>query len=110
MNGWTVETLNGLVDRELAALPDDMRAHLVRITELIEAHGLPNVGRPHVRPIDRKLWEIRLKGREGIARALYVTARGKRVVIVRAFVKKTAKTPAAEIALAKARAKEIDDD
>jgi phage-related protein len=109
MNGWTVETLNRLVDREIEALPDDMRARLVRITELIETHGLPNVGLPHVRPIDRKLWEMRIKGRDGIARALYVTARGKRVVIVRVFVKKTAKTPAAEIEIAKARAKEVDD-
>ena len=71
--------------REIADLPGDMRARLVRISELIEMHGLPNVGLPRVRPIDRKLWEMRLKGRDGISRALYVTTRGQRVVIVRAF-------------------------
>jgi Phage derived protein Gp49-like (DUF891) len=54
-----------------------------------------------------KLWELRLTGRDGIARALYVTAIGRRVVVVRAFVKKTQKTPPAEIKLALRRAKEI---
>jgi hypothetical protein len=42
-----------------------------------------------------------------ISRALYVTATGKRVVIVRVFVKKTQKTPSREIDLALSRAKEV---
>jgi phage-related protein len=50
---------------------------------------------------------MRLTGRDGIARALYVTAIGRRVVIVRAFIKKTQKIPRAEIELALRRAKEI---
>jgi phage-related protein len=53
------------------------------------------------------LWEMRMKGRDGISRALYVTAVGRRVVVVRAFVKKTEKTPNREIELALKRAKEI---
>jgi hypothetical protein len=40
-----------------------MRARLVRISELIEAVGLPNVKEPHVRHIRGPLWEIRLRGR-----------------------------------------------
>lgn len=62
---------------------------------------------PHVRHIRGQLWEIRLKGKAGIARALYVTAREQRVVLVRAFIKKTQKTPASEIDLALERAKEL---
>ena len=50
---------------------------------------------------------MRLTGRSGISRALYVTAVGRRVVIVRAFVKKTEKTPRSEINLALARAKSV---
>jgi phage-related protein len=42
-----------------------------------------------------------------VARALYVTAREQRVVILRAFMKKTEKTPPAEIELALQRAKEL---
>ena len=72
---WTVETLNGTVDAELAELPADMRARLVRISELIESVGLPNVKEPHVRHVRGQLWEIRLKGQAGIARALSVPAK-----------------------------------
>lgn len=104
---WTVETLNETVDAELAELPADMRARLVRISELIESIDLPNVKEPHVRHIRGQLWEIRLKGTAGIARALYITAREQRVVIVRAFIKKTEKTPTGEIELALQRAKEL---
>jgi phage-related protein len=60
-----------------------------------------------VKHLEGKLWELRLKGRDGIARALYVTATGKRLIVLRAVVKKTQKTPRAEIELALQRAKEI---
>ncbi len=104
---WKVETLNAVVTAELNALPDDMLAKLRRIGELIQAHGIERMREPHVKHIEGRLWEIRLSGRDGIARALYVTAIGKRVVIVRAFVKKTQKIPRSEIDLALARAKEV---
>jgi len=104
---WSVDTLNETVDAELAKLPPDMRARLVRIAELIESVGLPNVREPHVRHIRGPVWEIRLKGKAGIARALYVAAGEQRVVILRAFVKKTETTPAGEIDIALERAKEL---
>jgi phage-related protein len=50
---------------------------------------------------------MRLRGRDGISRALYVTVRDKRVVVVRVFLKKTRKTPRQEINLALRRAKEV---
>ena len=37
---WTVETLNELVDEEIAALPADIRARFVYISGLIEEFGL----------------------------------------------------------------------
>jgi phage-related protein len=105
---WTVETLNETVDAELDALPPDMRARFARVAELIESVGLPHVREPHVKHVRGPIWEIRLNGRSGIARALYVTARTQRVVVVRAFAKKTQKTPTAEIALALQRAGELE--
>jgi phage-related protein len=90
---WTVETLNTTVDKELESLPADMRARFMRISELIAAVGLENVGAPHVKHLAGPLWEMRMKGSDGISRALYVVVRGKRVVVVRAFIKKTKKTP-----------------
>jgi phage-related protein len=48
-----------------------------------------------------------MKGRDGIARAVYVTATGARVVVVRVFSKKIQRTPRREIELALRRAKEV---
>ncbi len=89
------------------ALPDDMQARFVRIGRQISQAGLETLREPHVKHLRDKLWEIRLKGRDGIARALYVTALGRRVIVVRVFIKKTQRTPQAEIDLALERAKEI---
>jgi phage-related protein len=104
---WTVATLNALVDEEIAALPADMRARLVRLTNLIEQIGFEALPRDSVKHLEDKLWELRITGRDGISRAIYVTASGRRVVILRVFIKKTQKTPPREIELARERAKEV---
>jgi len=62
---------------------------------------------PHVKHLRDKLWEMRFGGRDGIAGAIYVTAVGRRVIVVHAFVKKTQKSPRAALELAERRAKEI---
>jgi phage-related protein len=104
---WRVEALNDTVRGELDALPTDMRARLIRIQLLIRQVGLEAMKEPYVKHLEGKLWEMRLKGRDGIARAIYVTALERRVVILRAFVKKTQQTPRSEIDLALRRAKEL---
>jgi phage-related protein len=104
---WTVEVLDDIVRAEIRELPADLSARFLRLIDRIGQTGLTGLGEPHVKHLQGKLWEMRLIGRDGIARALYVTATGKRVVVVRVFVKKTQKTPRAEIDLALQRAKEI---
>ena len=104
---WRVELLNETVAEEIEALPADMQARFLRLSERIAAAGLESLGEPHAKHLEGRLWELRLSGRDGIARALYVTAFGRRVIVVRAFVKKTQKTPRLEIELALRRAKEI---
>jgi phage-related protein len=74
---------------------------------LIESKGLENLREPHVKHLEGKLWELRMSGRDGIARAIYVTASGRRVVVLRVFVKKTEKTPPRELEIAWQRAKEV---
>lgn len=71
---WTVETLDATVDEEVAALPADTRARLSRIAALIEASEPEWVREPYVKHLESPVWEMRMKGREGISRALYVTA------------------------------------
>jgi phage-related protein len=104
---WTVETLDATVDDEIASLPDDMQAGFLRLAERIEAVGLERIREPHVKHLRGKLWEMRFGGRDGIGRAIYVAANGRRVIVVHAFVKKTQKTPKAALELAEQRAKEI---
>lgn len=105
--GWSVELLNADVAAELEAQPADIRAKLVRFSNLVASGGLLALREPAVKHLRGKLWEIRLSGRDGIARAIYVTASGQRVVIVRIFTKKTDKTPSRELELAEARAKDV---
>jgi phage-related protein len=104
---WVVTNLDMVVEREVAELPKDIQAKLRRIADMIEQLGLSAMREPYIKHLQGKLWEMRMTGRDGIARAIYVTASGKRVVIVRAFTKKTQKTPRSEIELALKRAEQV---
>jgi len=104
---WTFSFVNAEAKAELDALPQDVRASFERIVQLVQTVGLERVHEPYIKHLEDRLWEMRLKGRDGIARSLYVTASGRRVVILRTFVKKTQKTPRREIVLALRRAKEV---
>ena len=104
---WAVLFVNEAAKAELEALPVDMRARFERIVKLIQTHGLERVREPYVKHLEDKLWEMRLSGRHGIARSIYVTASGQRLFVLRTFVKKTEKTPKRELELARERAKEV---
>jgi len=47
-----------------------------------------------------------MKAQPGIARAIYITAKGQRIIVLHAFVKKTQKTPRAALEVARQRQKE----
>ena len=104
---WSVVFVNEQVREELEALPKDIMASFLRISRLIQSEGLERMREPYVNHLEGRLWEMRMRGRDGIARAAYVTASGRRVVVVRVFPKKTQKTPRREIDLALRRAREI---
>jgi len=104
---WTVEIFSATVAAEIAALPKDMGARLARLIKVIQESGFEALPRDSVKHLDGKLWELRVTGRDGISRAIYVTASGQRVVILRAFAKKTQQTPKRELDIARQRAKEV---
>jgi phage-related protein len=104
---WRVEFLDEDVKDTLYAMPADIIASFIRIMDLIEGYGLERMREPYVKHLQGPLWEMRMKGKDGIARAAYVTATGKRVVVVYVFPKKTRKTPRREIETALRRAKEV---
>lgn len=96
MNDWTV-TLHPLAEPELLALPGDMQARFVRIAEMLEEFGPQRVGLPHIRPLESKLWEMRMQGKDGIARAVYAAVHQRRLLVLHVFVKKTQTTPRSAI-------------
>ena len=83
---------------------ENVRASFERIVRLVQAVGLERCTSPIIKHIEDRIWEMRLRGRGGIGRAVYMTAIGGRVVILRVFTKKTQKTPRREIELARQRA------
>jgi len=104
---WSFQTLNAAVEAEVRALPADMQARFLRFGDIIEQEGPDALPRDSARHLEGKLWELRMMGRDGISRAIYVTAAGRRVVVLRVFIKKTQKTPPRELEIARQRAKEI---
>ena len=104
---WSFVFVSAEAKAELDALPADFRASFERIVGLVQALGLEQVHEPHIKHVDGRVWEMRLRGRDGIARALYVTTVGQRAVVLRVFAKKTPKTPRREIELEHRRAREV---
>jgi phage-related protein len=94
------------VQEEILALPDTLAARYIVLTRRMIALG-PNLGEPHTKAFGSGLFELRLKGAEGIARVFFCTMVGKRIVMLHSFVKKTNKTPPRELEIAESRLKEI---
>lgn len=90
---WQVEFLDDSVTADIEGWPLELKAALARILDRIEQVGLERMGPPMVSHLEGKLWEMRPSGKRLEGRALYVTAKGKRIIIVLAFIKKTQKTP-----------------
>ncbi|NTJ41536.1 type II toxin-antitoxin system RelE/ParE family toxin [Agrobacterium larrymoorei] len=103
---WSVETHNA-ADLEIEALPVGLQARLIRLMEAVENVGLEQLREPHVKHLEGKLWELRAKASEGIARGIYVTMSGRRVIVLHVFVKKSQKTPKSALAIARQRMSEI---
>ena len=102
MNTWTV-ALHPQAEHELEALPADMQARFLHIAELLQDFGPQRVGLPHIRPLEGKLWEMRMQGRDGIARAVYAAIQDRRLLVLHVFVKKTQTTPRSALNTARKR-------
>jgi phage-related protein len=103
---YQIEYFHPRVLAEIESWPVDVLADYARLAELLAEHG-PNLRLPHSRAFGGGLFELRPRGRSGIGRALYCFLRGKRIVVVHAFIKKTHETPGKELKLARKRVKEL---
>jgi phage-related protein len=99
---WSVETFPGVAD-ELEMLPPGLQGRMLRLFEIIESAGLERLHEPHAKHLEGKLWELRVKSDEGIARGIYAALTGRRVVVLHVFQKKSQKTPRRSLDLARAR-------
>ena len=89
---YIIDYYNEDVEREILELPDGLLARYIRLTEIMQVSG-PNLGMPHVRPMGEGLYELRLKGKEGIARVFYCKVVKNTITMLNVFIKKTEKTP-----------------
>lgn len=103
---YSIAYYSEVVQDEILALPDTLAARYVVLTRRMVALG-PNLGEPHTKAFGNGLFELRLKGAEGIARVFFCTLVGRRIVMLHGFVKKTSKTPRRELEIAESRLKEL---
>ena len=103
---WKVTFFNSKVEEETLKFPAGILANFLHIAEIIEKFG-PAIGKPYTAPMGSGLFEIRAKGKEGIGRSLFCTLKGKEIVILNSFIKKTQKAPKKEIEKARRRMKEL---
>ena len=87
-------------------LPDTLAARYIVLTRRMIALG-PNIGKPHTKVCDDGLFDLRLKGAEGIARVFFCALAEKRIVMLHSFIKKSERTPTREREVAETRMKEI---
>lgn len=103
---WKVTFFDSNVKDETLSFPKGILSNFLHIAEIIEKFG-PTVGKPYTAPMGKGLFEIRAKGKEGIGRSLFCTVKGKEIVILNSFIKKTQKTPKKEIDKARKRMLEL---
>jgi len=103
---WRIEYYSPKLEEDILNLPTGLLARYLHLTDLMLEFG-SNLGIPHTKAIESGLFELRVKGKEGIARVFYCTKIGKRIVMLHVFIKKTQKTPKKEIKLAMQRMKEV---
>ena len=103
---YTISYYSEAVQDEILEWPDTLAARYIVLTRRIVALG-PNLGEPHTKAFGGGLFELRLKGADGIARVFFCTLVGRRIVMLHCFIKKTGRTPPRERAIAEERMKEV---
>ena len=93
---------------EIEALSPIMRAKALNALDKLETLG-SELRFPHTRAMGNGLFELRA-GNKDISRTFFAVAMGKKIYILRTFVKKTQKTPPSEIELALKRLGEMTDE
>lgn len=103
---WQIKYYNVVLEQEILSLPEGLLARYLRLTDLMEEFGA-NLGMPHTKALDGGLCELRVKGKEGIARVFFCTKSGRKIVMLHSFIKKSQKIPKQELKTARIRMNEV---
>lgn len=103
---YTISYYNPDVLEQIFDLPISLQARYIALTQRMIEYGL-HFGLPHTDSFGGGLFELRLKGIEGIARVFFCTVVGREIVMLHSFIKKSQKTPNKELRLAKLRMREV---
>ena len=103
---WQINYYNDKVEKAILKMPAGILARYLHLTDLMLEFG-PNLGMPHTRALKDKLFELRMKGKEGIGRVFFCAKTDKNIIILHSFVKKSQKTPEKELRIARKRLAEV---
>ena len=103
---WTIEYYSPKIQRDIGMLSKGLQARYIHLTRRMQEYG-PHLREPHTKALGDGLFELRLKSKEGIARVFYCTIIERRIVLLHSFIKKTDRTPPAELETAQKRMKEV---
>ena len=103
---WRVTFYNEKVEKKTLSFPKGILANFLHVVEMMEEYG-PALGKPYTAPIGDGLFEIRVKGKEGIGRSLFCTIKGQEIIILHSFIKKSQYRAQKEKDLARKRKKEV---
>src|SRR5262245_19456612 len=106
---WEIVYYSEDLQQAIMSFPDGIQARYIHLTQRILTFG-PNLGMPHSRAMGGGLFELRLKSKAGIGRVFFCNLTDQRIMMLHAFVKKSAKTPAKELKIARARKREVQTD
>jgi len=106
---WSIVYYHADVQRAIMEFPPGIQARYIHLTERMNVFG-PNLGMLHTRAMGKGLFELRLKSKEGIGRVFFGVLTDRTIIMLHALLKKTAKTPAREVHIARARWRERNKD
>ena len=106
MQRYQIEYYSERVQNDILKLPRTIQAKYLHYVDLMEEFGA-NLGMPHTKSVGNGLFELRVKGQEGIARVFYCIIVDKTIVMLHSFIKKTDKTPKKELDIANKRKCEV---
>ena len=106
--GWTIKFAGKRVEKEFTKLKPSLQGAFLELLDIVRQSGPQRLEADERKHIRGKIWEFRVSGPDGIARALHASLKGETLLVLHIFEKKTQKTPDDAIRLAEKRLKEYE--